>query len=218
MTAPNAAEVRKTREMAQRRKDIVKVVRRLIQRGGLDDVSLRKVAELAGFSTTVVYALFGDKATLIAQAMDQDFLLLAHAMAHAAQQHDAPLDRIRAMGRAYVHFGIAHPAEYEFAFMRRRPHAPNEASTIPHGDPESDPYALARSQWQLLAASGVVRGDDASIDLMAQIFWEGLHGLTARQLVMGEDDPWLPALDIDLHLNTLIEVMLSGISRQFSQR
>ncbi len=34
----------------------------------------------------------------------------------------------------------------------------------------------------------------------------------STQLMMGEDDPWLLAIDIDLHLNTLIEVMLSGIT------
>lgn len=208
-------DARKVREMAQRRKDIIKVVRRLIKRGGLEDVSLRKVAELAGFSTTVVYALFEDKATLIAQALDQDFLDLARSMAEAAGQHEAPLDRIRAVGRAYVRFGIAHPAEYAFAFMRPRPHAPNAASTIPHGDPGMDPYAFGRSQWQALAACGVVMGDETSIELMTQIFWEGLHGLTSRQLVMGSDDPWLPALDIDMHLERLIDVMLSGITQQF---
>ena len=69
-------EQRKAREAEQRRKAIIKIVRKLIRKGGLEEISLRKVAELAGYSTTVVYTLFGDKASLITQAMDEDLLEL----------------------------------------------------------------------------------------------------------------------------------------------
>ena len=55
-------EQRKAREAEQRRKAIIKIVRKLIRKGGMGEISLRKVAELAGYSTTVVYTLFGDKA------------------------------------------------------------------------------------------------------------------------------------------------------------
>ena len=213
--ATTAKETRKLREAEQRRKAIIKIVRKLIKKGGLGDVSLRKVAELAGYSTTVVYSLFEDKATLITQAMDEDLLELTRVMTAAADQHRKPLDRIRGMARAYIHFGITHPAEYAFVFMQQRPHAPNESARVQHGDPSEDPYAFGRSLWADLAQTGQVSQQDIDIDLMTQIFWEGIHGLTSRHLVMGPDDAWFPEVPSDHHVELMVEVLLSGILAQF---
>lgn len=210
-----AKETRKLREAEQRRKAIIKIVRKLIKKGGLADVSLRKVAELAGYSTTVVYSLFEDKAMLITQAMDEDLLELTRVMTAAAHGHKAPADRIRGMARAYIQFGITHPAEYAFVFMQQRPHAPNESARVQHGDPSEDPYAFGRSLWADLARAGQVSSQDVDIDLMTQIFWEGIHGLTARHLVMGPDDVWFPQVPSERHIELMIEVLLGGIVQQF---
>lgn len=216
-TPANARETRKLREAEQRRKAIIKIVRKLVKKGGLGDVSLRKVAELAGYSTTVVYSLFEDKATLISQAMGEDLLELTRVMSAGADQHSAPLDRIRGMARAYIAFGMEHPAEYAFVFMEVRPHAPNEAALVRHGDPTEDPYAFTRGLWVELARSGAVSARELDIDLMAQIFWEGIHGLTARHLVMGPDDEWFPPVPMDRHIELMIDVLLGGILQQFQK-
>ena len=214
-TQDPAKESRKLREAEQRRKAIIKIVRKLIKKGGLADVSLRKVAELAGYSTTVVYSLFEDKAMLITQAMDEDLLELTRVMTSAAQAHLTPADRIRGMARAYIQFGITHPAEYAFVFMQQRPHTPNESARVQHGDPGQDPYAFGRSLWEDLAKAGQVSAQDVDLDLMTQIFWEGIHGLTARHLVMGPDDVWFPEVPSDRHIDLMIEVLLGGIVQQF---
>lgn len=211
-------ELRKQREAEQRRKSIIKVVRKLIKKGGLGEISLRKVAELAGYSTTVVYSLFEDKAMLISQAMGEDLLELTSAMRRASEAHSQPLDRIRAMGRAYVDFGLKHPDEYAFVFMQKRPHAPNEVAHVQHGDPAEDPYAFSRTLFAQWAATGEVSGVDTDVDLMTQIYWEGIHGFTARQLVMGPDDPWFPEVPNDRHLSAIIEVLLTGLVGHFAVR
>jgi AcrR family transcriptional regulator len=211
-------ELRKQREAEQRRKSIIKIVRKLIKKGGLGEISLRKVAELAGYSTTVVYSLFEDKAMLISQAMSEDLLELTHAMRLASEAQAKPMDRLRAMGRAYVDFGLKHPDEYAFVFMQKRPHAPNEVARVQHGDPAEDPYAFSRTLFTQWAATGAVSNADTDIDLMTQIYWEGIHGFTARQLVMGPDDPWLPEVPNERHLNMIIEVLLTGLVQHFAVR
>jgi len=208
-------EARKQREAELRRKAIIKIVRKLIKKGGLGDVSLRKVAALAGYSTTVVYSLFEDKATLITQAMDEDLLELTRVMSVAAAAHRTPMARICAAGRAYIQFGIAHPAEYAFVFLQQRPHAPNESARVQHGDPSQDPYAFARSLWLEMAATGAVSSGAVEIDLMTQIFWEGIHGLTARHLVMGPDDVWLPEVPSEAHIEAMLDVLTLGVLGRF---
>ena len=213
---------RKQREAEQRRKAIIKIVRKLIRKGGLGEISLRKVAEMAGYSTTVVYSLFEDKATLITQAMDEDLLELTRVMTEAAASVPAGWERLRAVARAYVHFGMQHPDEYAFVFMQRRPHAPNESARVQHGDPTQDPYAFTRARWSEAVEAGLVapRGPDAEqdLDLMTQIFWEAIHGLTARHLVMGPDDAWVPTVPDERHLETMLDVVLGGLAAHFKPR
>jgi len=206
---------RKRREAEQRRKAIIKIVRKLIKKGGVGEISLRKVAELSGFSTTVVYSLFDDKAMLISQAMGEDLMELTRVMREATRGQADMLDRIRQMSRAYVAFGVKHPDEYAFVFMQRRPHAPNEVARVQHGDPAEDPYAFSRSLFADWAATGAVSSAPVDIDLMTQIYWEGIHGFTARQLVMGSDDPWFPEVPNERHLNTMIEVLITGLVAHF---
>lgn len=211
-------EQRKAREAEQRRKAIIKIVRKLIRKGGMGEISLRKVAELAGYSTTVVYTLFGDKAALITQAMDEDLLELTRTITQAVEQAEPGWPRLRAMGRAYVKFGIDHPDEYAFVFMTRRPHAPNEAARVQHGNPAQDPYAAGRLLVSEAARMGLLSDRPQDIELMVQILWEGIHGLTARLLVMGEDDNWVPSMPTDLHLEAMLDVLCSGIAQRFPPR
>lgn len=209
---------RKRREAEQRRKAIIKIVRKLIRKGGVGEISLRKVAELSGFSTTVVYSLFDDKAMLISQAMGEDLMELTRVMREATRGRADRVERIRRMSRAYVDFGVKHPDEYAFVFMQRRPHAPNEVARVQHGDPAEDPYAFSRSLFADWAATGEVSSTPVDIDLMTQIYWEGIHGFTARQLVMGSDDPWFPEVPNERHLDLMIEVLITGLRTHFAAR
>ncbi len=208
-------EQRKAREAEQRRKAIIKIVRKLIRKGGMGEISLRKVAELAGYSTTVVYTLFGDKAALITQAMDEDLLELTRTITQAVAQAEPGWPRLRAMGRAYVQFGIDHPDEYAFVFMTRRPHAPNEAARVQHGNPAQDPYAAGRLLVSEAAEMGLISSRPEDIELMVQILWEGIHGLTARLLVIGDDDNWVPAMPTELHLEAMLDVLCAGLAQRF---
>lgn len=211
-------EQRKAREAEQRRKAIIKIVRKLIRKGGMGEISLRKVAELAGYSTTVVYTLFGDKAALITQAMDEDLLELTRTITQAVAQAEPGWPRLRAMGRAYVQFGIDHPDEYAFVFMTRRPHAPNEAARVQHGNPAQDPYAAGRLLVSEAAEMGLISSRPEDIELMVQILWEGIHGLTARLLVIGDDDNWVPSMPTELHLEAMLDVLCAGLAHRFPPR
>lgn len=206
---------RKRRESEARRKHIISVVKALIKKGGAREITLRRVAEEAGFSTTVVYSLFNDKATLITQAMDEALLELVGMMKKASAPHHSAIDKIRACGKAYVQFGFTNPDEYVLVFMERRPHAPVEVAQVEHGNVEQDPYAFAYSLFAGLREQAVVAGSDEQLHLMTQIFWNGIHGLTSIGLVMDEGDVWTPKIDPQLHIDTLLDVLISGIVQKF---
>jgi AcrR family transcriptional regulator len=213
MKKSSSVELRKLRESEQRRKDIIKAVRALIKAGGAREITLRKVAEKAGFSTTVVYNLFQNKATLITQAMDSDLLDLVKAMRNAMDANLPILENIRRTGRAYVVFGMRHPDQYALVFMERRPHAPVESSRVEHGNVAQDPYAFACQLFVELAETGQVQLQHA--EAMAQIFWEGLHGMVSLRLVFGDGEAWFEHDEFSRHLDAMIDVLLTGILHRF---
>lgn len=214
MTGNNTLQARKQREMEQRRKDILKVVRKVVLKEGASELTMRKVAEQAGFSTTVVYALFGDKATLIAQAMDEDLLKLNAHMQQAAAQGGNAFDRVRRVCRAYVGYGLKNPEQYVLVFMERRPPAPVETSSLEFGNPDRDPYAFVYGIVAGLAEEGFVAVDEDGLHRLTQMLWEGIHGMTALRIATG-DDPWIPRVNAEAHLETLIDVLLLGVVQRF---
>ncbi len=227
-TPPSKVAQRKLREAQTRREHIFGVVKALIKKGGAGAVTISKVAEEAGFSPTVVYSLFRDKATLITRAMDADLLALVACMRQAAAASQDPVERLRLAGLAYVHFGLTHPDEYALVFMEPRPHAPVEAAEVQHGNVEQDPYAFAHSLLQAWATECLGLGakpgaalrpvDAQQVHLMTQIFWQGLHGLVSLNIVMGADDPWAPHIAPQEKAQALLEVLLAGMAQRFGRR
>jgi AcrR family transcriptional regulator len=223
--AADKVHARKLREAQARQDHILDVVKQLIKRGGAQEVSIRRVAEEAGFSTTVVYSHFKDKATLITRAMDADLLALVAAMRSAAEAGAHAEDRLRRAGLAYVDYGLEHPDEYALVFMEPRPHAPTDAALVEHGNTEQDPYAYACTLMEEFALDrlGLVvphEADDSAallqLHAMTQIFWQGLHGLVSLKMVMGADDPWAPHLQPRDAALAMVDVLVSGLKQRFA--
>ena len=210
----SSLQERKQRELDQRRKDILKVVRKMIVKGGAREITMRKVADEAGFSTTVVYALFSDKATMIANAVDDDIIRLQKLLRAAIVKGATALERVRLASHAYVENGLQHPDQYFLVFMERRPAAPPETSTLEFGNPEHDPYALVRSLTVGLVEEGIIAADEAGIDVITQVIWEGLHGMTSLRVSTG-DDPWIERIGAQAHLDFLLDILLLGIVHRF---
>lgn len=175
---------------------------------------MRKVAEESGFSNTVVYALFGDKASMIANAVDDDLIRLNKLMQASVTTGKTSIDRIRLACHAYVQNGLKHPDQYFLVFMERRPAAPIETSTLTFGDPEHDPYAFVCGLTAELARDGYIAADDKQVAVATQILWEGMHGMTSLRVSTG-DDPWIERLDAEVHLDLLLDILLLGIVQRF---
>jgi AcrR family transcriptional regulator len=214
VTSSSNLQERKQRELEQRRKDILKVVRKMIVKIGAREITMRKVAEESGFSNTVVYALFGDKASMIANAVDDDLIRLNKLMQASVTTGRTSIDRIRLACHAYVENGLRHPDQYFLVFMERRPAAPVETSTLTFGDVANDPYAFVCSLTAELVRDGYIAADDRQVAVATQILWEGMHGMTSLRVSTG-DDPWIERLDAEAHLNLLLDILLLGIVQRF---
>ena len=213
--APAAARPRRRdKEQQARRRDLLAAARKLLRKGGASAVTMRAVADAVGVSTTVVYALFPDKAALISQSVDDDLKRLSRHLQQAMAKASDPRDALRRVAHTYVTFGVTHPQAYQLMFMEPRPASAIADSSIEFGNPEEDPYALGRAlAANLLRQPGAEPPAQADIDTAAQLLWEALHGVTSLRITLG-DDPWFERLPLEQHIDRMVDVLAAGLRRR----
>src|SRR6267143_2730049 len=75
---------------------------RIVETQGTEALTLRAAARSAGVSQAAPYRHFTNKEAILAAVAEEGFRSLMTAIAHAAVLADSPLQRLRAVGLAYV--------------------------------------------------------------------------------------------------------------------
>ena len=154
----------------------VEAARDLIAAGGLKAVSMRAVAERVGVSATAIYHHFANKQALIDAVVHRAFERFGEVLERAVrEQPKGSLERVAALGEAYVRFSIEHQAYFRVIFSIAAPD-PREVEELPHGAG----YPLLRQSIVDAMAAGHMR--DADPDLMAHYLWAHVHGIVTLVL------------------------------------
>ena len=158
---------------------------------GVSGVSLRAVARRAGVSHAAPKHHFGDRAGLLTAVAVDGFERLTRELRRADDGSDTDaVDRLAALGRAYLDFGIANPAMFELMFRPDQVH--RDAPTL----------VAARSESFAVLASAVDSAidndagqDNRPTEAVSLISWALVHGLVvlihggALQTITGTDAP-----------------------------
>ncbi len=110
LKSQNAASPPRARKGLKLR--LVGMARRLLERDGLDALTLRAAAREAGVSHMAPYRHFKDKDELLAAVAEQGFRELTEFMDGATARSGDP----RTGGLAYVSFALENPALYRIMF------------------------------------------------------------------------------------------------------
>jgi AcrR family transcriptional regulator len=93
---------------------LVRAAGKIIEKEGVEALSLRAVARRAGVSHNAPYRHFAQREALLAALAAEGFEQLG-----AAQRKAAQAGGLRAMGEAYVHFALEHPQRFRLMFGGR---------------------------------------------------------------------------------------------------
>ncbi|MEZ5996466.1 MAG: TetR/AcrR family transcriptional regulator [Hyphomonadaceae bacterium] len=88
----------------------------LIGKQGLSALSMREVARRAGVSHQAPYHHFPDREAILAALVAEGFELLRADMAAAISKAGSGDEKLRGIGRAYVHFAVRHPSHFKLMF------------------------------------------------------------------------------------------------------
>jgi AcrR family transcriptional regulator len=95
---------------------LLSAARRILEKNGLADLSLRGVARAASVSAAAPYHHFADKQALLDAVAAQGFVTLRSQMLARMAKETDPAARLRASGVGYVAFAVENPALFRLMF------------------------------------------------------------------------------------------------------
>jgi AcrR family transcriptional regulator len=203
-----AASARRREERRlETRQAILAAAETLFAEHGYEGFSLRQVAEQAGYSATTIYLYFKDKDELLFEVALEGFDRFGQALQEAYGEAAAPLERLGAIGRAYVAFGLEYPLHYGLMFMQRgefmqKLHPGEQKPLI-----ESAGFrVLSDAVGEALEAGALGPAEPVAV---ATLLWSGVHGVVSLAISM----PFLDAEWARRTAEAYFMMMLEGLQR-----
>lgn len=116
-----AAKPRRAYHHGDLRRALVEEALRLAEEGGPEMVTVREVARRVGVSSGAPFRHFPDRTTLLTAVAEEAMRRFRQEILGAleAASGKGPLDRLRAIGSAYLRWAVRHPTYFEVLSSRR---------------------------------------------------------------------------------------------------
>ncbi len=194
-TGPNGGDLRR---------HILDTTRHLLVQNGYKNLSMRRIARAIGYSATSIYLHFENKDHLIHALIEEGMERLHEELQAVETAHpDDPTERLRALGRTFVRFGLENPEYYEIMFLLRTEHM----ERFP-----AEKFRRARRNLDVIAEAlregaerGIFRVEDPRV--AASSAWAALHGLVSLLLARRVD----VRIDQDELIETTIRQLVTGL-------
>ncbi len=179
----------------------------LIEKGSMDGVSIRAIVDAVGVTPPSMYLHFDDKDDLFFDVCSRRFEDFHGVLAAAIEGIEDPVERLRALGRAYVTYGVERAEHYQILF------APHHHSVVKGRDltdgPGMQAFGLLVTTIQDGIDAGVLRECDPYQATMA--IWAGVHGavMISAMSVAEEGGPEVP--DAEAFGAGVCDMLLEGL-------
>jgi AcrR family transcriptional regulator len=155
------------------RRAVIDTAIAIIADRGIDRLTMREIANEIGVSRMAPYRHFENKAELLAVLAQEGFEAMYAATQLAAQTSAQPIERLHAIGVAYIFYAIERPVHYYVMFdaslSDRTIYPPLYQAAVKNFD------CLVEILIQCQQQGAIRAGDPQQI---AQITWSLVHGLS----------------------------------------
>jgi TetR/AcrR family transcriptional regulator len=170
---------RRQEEKDRRRNEILDAAEDVFANVGLEKATMDQVARKARLSRALLYVYFEDKADLLMGVCERALIMLRARFLQAAAAHERGIDKIEAIGRAYVTFAQECPVHFEslvrFEMLEPDPELYNQ----PHGlvFASDAVHDFLVEVLTIGIEDGSIRKDLGDRDLTAITLWGFMHGI-----------------------------------------
>jgi AcrR family transcriptional regulator len=199
---------RKNREKQALRERILDAARRIVVREGFGALSMRKIADAIEYSPATLYLHFESRDEIARALCVEGYSQLVATLMPVASIAD-PAERLRALGREYVAFGVAHPETYRLMFMEDPSYTESALADLTASDDESGEAAM-RLMVDALDALKAQQRLPATLDstVSAEAFWATIHGIVALKLTC----PVFPRAPLEALVEAALDAWLPRVA------
>lgn len=165
--------VRKAGARRDLREDCVREALTIIEREGLESLSLREVARRLGVSHQAPYRHYPSRDHLLAEVVRRAFTAFAEHLAARPRAAD-PAGDLEAMARAYLDYAARHPLQYRLMFGTPLPDPAAHPTMMTRG---RDAFGMLQDAVAALDRTRDPAARPADPRLDALYIWASLHGL-----------------------------------------
>jgi AcrR family transcriptional regulator len=188
-------EMGRPRRHAQSTADaLLDAAERIVERDGLDALTVRKVAETVGTTTRAVYTVYGSKDALVVALGSRAFDLLRAEIAAHPTTADPAADLVDAGVGVFRRFAVEHPALFRIGIQRT---LPEPALASGFRAPAREALAGLQTLVERLQAASLLGGTTVTDAVRAfHALCEGLAAMELRSLLPADDEArvWRDAL------------------------
>lgn len=179
---------RRDRDRQEMRKLIVETATQILVEEGIDQVSIRRIADRIEYSPGTIYLYFEDKDDILYEAHLEAFSAFLDAEMTVAAIPD-PLERLKALGRVYVNFALTNQRTYDLMFLIPVPRIQNKEKY--DWSVSIRTYQVLRTIVEECIAQGKIKPNHP--DVVSMQIWATVHGLAS--LIIRQR---IPMVDKDL--------------------
>lgn len=195
---------RRQEEKDRRRVEIIEAAEALYMELGWDAVTMDSVAKRARLSRALVYVYFKDKQDLHFAISARALEMLQRRFEEASARARTGLDKIMAVGRAYMAYAQEFPHYFD-ACARLELHAPDV--NAPATEQELACMAVGRQVHDVVVAAlsfgqqdGTIRSDLGDLVVTSRVLWGFTHGIIQIAMTKGK-----PLAQVGISVSQLTE-------------
>ncbi|NBP68602.1 MAG: TetR/AcrR family transcriptional regulator [Cytophagia bacterium] len=170
---------RKAREKEELRDLILHAANKLFVEKGIEQTTIRSIANAIDYSVGTVYVYFKDKNEILHALHTKGFIDLSGRFKVLYMVGD-PMERLRAMGRVYIQFAKENPDMYDLMFNIK---APVEFLNEKEGQEWNEGKAtfnVLRATTLACMDAGHFKGHD--LEPLAFMIWSLVHGMCSLDI------------------------------------
>ena len=170
---------RKAREKEELKALILKAARKLFIEKGIGQTTIRNIADSIDYSIGTVYVYFRDKNEILHALHTQSFADLGSQFKILYNVKD-PMERLKAMGKVYISYGLDNPDMYDLMFNLKAPMEFLETIQKDEWDEGKATFEVLKTTLKECMDAGHFKGH--KLEPLSFLIWSCVHGMCSLEI------------------------------------
>lgn len=172
---------RREKEREEKRKIILDAASEIIAKEGVENLSIRKIANQIECSPGIIYHYFDDKEDILNNWMQKGYKRLIESLHTVQYSYCESQERLKEGIRKYIEISLEIPDEYKTIMLN------NSRKILEHTSVLDEGVSTKRKAIGILCENLKEiynkQYDDKTVELIAQVIWTSTYGLIIRLII-----------------------------------